>query len=157
MSLSAELAATQKKAQLECHVISRELGPTINPHERKIVNAKLTGVNNFNNLLSAVLVCRSISFQCAPRFETERHYGKDDRIKKRAIRWVERAINEDGRRGRWAMLPHQSGKWLRTSGARHLPLFSPFLGLGGPFFKLPVYLLYDIAKHRNSRGHQASD
>jgi len=55
------------------------------------------------------------------------------------------------------MLPHQLGKWLYYLVARRLPLFFPFLGFGGPLLKLPVHLLHDIAKHRNPRGHQASD
>jgi hypothetical protein len=99
LSLPSEFAATKKKAQLESHVISRELSPPIDAHERKIVNSKSAGVNNLNNLLQPFLRAR-ISFQCTPRLKTERHHRKDDSIEKRTIRRVERTIDKDsGHRG----------------------------------------------------------
>ncbi len=68
------------------------------------MNSKLAGVNNFNDLLQAFLSA-GISFQCAPRLKTERHHGKNNRIEKRPIGRIERAIDEDGGRSGRGMLP----------------------------------------------------
>lgn len=97
MSLSAEFAAAQKEAQFESHVVTRELGRTIDSHERKVVNSELAGMNDFDDFLQPFLRA-SVSFQRATRFAAKRHHGEHDGIEHRTIGGVKWAIDEDGRR-----------------------------------------------------------